>query len=271
MNNVLFRRGDQTFIDENVPLNDGQIIFNETDEAIYVDTLINNVVTRKRYGGGNLSRSDIDMALSTVSENPVANKILTELMLQKDEIIDDFGTAMAVTENEVPVGCKVAQTLNNDNIATRQTIAPIETTLTASQPYAIGEQFIYQGLLYKATAAIAQGGTIIIDGNCELADSVTEQINGLNNGLIGFFDTAHITDFTDFNITSYVATINCWVRVYLASSSNSECLVSIDGFNVMTIVPATSQTIRWSVPVKAGQTIAVTGNNSKVQTVIPFL
>jgi hypothetical protein len=48
MNNVLFRRGDQTFIDENVPLNDGQIIFNETDEAIYVDTLINGSVVRKR-------------------------------------------------------------------------------------------------------------------------------------------------------------------------------------------------------------------------------
>lgn len=63
--------------------------------------------------------------------------------------------------------------------ATKQMIAPIETTLTASQPYAIGEQFVYNGLLYKATAAIAQGGTITIDGNCEFAYSVTEQIGGL--------------------------------------------------------------------------------------------
>jgi hypothetical protein len=112
MNNVLFRRGDQTFIDENVPLNDGQIIFNETDEAIYVDTLINSSVVRKRYGGGNLSRSDIDMALSTTSENPVANKVLTELMLQKADVIDDLGTALAVTENGVPTGCKTIQGLN---------------------------------------------------------------------------------------------------------------------------------------------------------------
>ena len=121
MNNVLFRRGDQTFIDENVPLNDGQIIFNETDEAIYVDTLINNVVTRKRYGGGNLSRSDIDMALSDVSENPVANKVLTELMLQKADVIDDLATAVAVTENGVPVGCGSIKTLNTtvEDIVTR--------------------------------------------------------------------------------------------------------------------------------------------------------
>lgn len=121
MNNVLFRRGDQTFIDENVPLNDGQIIFNETDEAIYVDTLINGSVVRKRYGGGNLSRSDIDMALSTVSENPVANKVLTALMLQKADVIDDLATAVAVTENGIPVGCGSIKTLNTtvEDIVTR--------------------------------------------------------------------------------------------------------------------------------------------------------
>ena len=56
-------------------------------------------------------------------------------------------------------------------------IAPIEANLTsASQDYAIDEQFIYNGLLYKATAAIAQSSTIVIHGNVELADCVTEQI-----------------------------------------------------------------------------------------------
>jgi hypothetical protein len=74
MNNVLFRRGDQTFIDENVPLNDGQIIFNETDEAIYVDNTINGSVVRKRYAGGNLSRSDVDSTLSSSSTNPIQNQ-----------------------------------------------------------------------------------------------------------------------------------------------------------------------------------------------------
>jgi hypothetical protein len=102
MNNVLFRRGDQTFIDENVPLNDGQIIFNETDEAIYVDTLINGSVVRKRYGGGNLSRSDIDMALSTTSENPVANKVVadanTALQNEKIQRYDTLTLMKADTE-----------------------------------------------------------------------------------------------------------------------------------------------------------------------------
>ena len=57
-----------------------------------------------------------------------------------------------------------------------QMIAPIESTLVASKAYAVGDQFVYEGLLYKATAAIAEGGTITIGTNVSLADSVTEQI-----------------------------------------------------------------------------------------------
>ncbi len=58
----------------------------------------------------------------------------------------------------------------------QQMLAPIQLTLVASQAYSVENQFIYQGLLYKVTVAIASGGTIIIDGNCELADNVTNQI-----------------------------------------------------------------------------------------------
>ena len=58
-----------------------------------------------------------------------------------------------------------------------QMIAPVETSTTASQAYAIGEQFILNGVLYTATAAITAGGTITIGGNCTASDSVTEQIS----------------------------------------------------------------------------------------------
>ena len=56
-------------------------------------------------------------------------------------------------------------------------IAPVELSTTASQAYAIGEQFILNGTLYTATAAITAGGTITIDGNCTASDTVTEQIS----------------------------------------------------------------------------------------------
>lgn len=61
-------------------------------------------------------------------------------------------------------------------------IAPVETGATASQAYAIGEQFILNGTLYTATAAITAGGTITINGNCTASDSVTEQINNIKQG-----------------------------------------------------------------------------------------
>lgn len=63
-----------------------------------------------------------------------------------------------------------------------QMIAPVETSTTASQSYAIGEQFILNGTLYTATAAITAGGTITIGGNCTASDTVTEQINTIKQG-----------------------------------------------------------------------------------------
>jgi hypothetical protein len=112
MANVLFRRGTQEYINNNVPISDGQVVFNETDQAIYVDTPVNNVITRLRYGGGNLSRSDIDSALSDTSENPVQNKVITESVLQKTDVVNDYNTAVAVTATDIPVGCGVIKTAN---------------------------------------------------------------------------------------------------------------------------------------------------------------
>jgi hypothetical protein len=96
----------------------------------------------------------------------------------------------------------------------QQMIAPIQTTLTASKTYAVGEQFVYNGLLYKATATIAQGGAITIGGNCALADSVTEQLikkpsfsvlEGLAVGANGEF-TASETGFATFTFTVNINT-----------------------------------------------------------------
>lgn len=57
-------------------------------------------------------------------------------------------------------------------------IAPTEATTTASRRYEIGEQFILNGVLYTATAVIASGDSIIVNTNCDLSESITEQIDG---------------------------------------------------------------------------------------------
>ncbi len=51
-----------------------------------------------------------------------------------------------------------------------------EPTATASHAYAIGDFFIYNNTLYKATAAIAIGATIVPDTNCETTNVSTELI-----------------------------------------------------------------------------------------------
>jgi hypothetical protein len=124
MNNVLFRRGDQTFIDENVPLNDGQIIFNETDEAIYLDNTIGGTVVRKRYGGGNLSRSDVDSALSTSSTNPIQNQAVATALNGKAP------TSHASTATTYGVGtttnyghCKTINDLNKNAYANGEALS----------------------------------------------------------------------------------------------------------------------------------------------------
>lgn len=196
MNNVLFRRGNQTFIDKNVPLNDGQIIFNETDEAIYVDTLINGSVVRKRYGGGNLSRSDIDMALSTVSENPVANKVLTALMLQKADVIDDLGTALVVTKNGVPTGCKTIQGLNTKINTTQAQVSNSDDAYSSTRPYAVGELCIYNNVLYRCTTACS-AGSWATNQSCFTSDTLVRAVNGIND---------------NYNIKG-------WTKLYIANGS----------------------------------------------------
>lgn len=55
-----------------------------------------------------------------------------------------------------------------------------EPTATSSHTYAIGDYFIYNNTLYRATAAIPAGTTIVPDTNCETTNIVTE----LNNATV---------------------------------------------------------------------------------------
>jgi hypothetical protein len=61
-------------------------------------------------------------------------------------------------------------------------IAPVETN-PATNAYAVGKQLIFNGLLCKATSAIAVGDTLAVGTNLALSDNVVEQIYSLNQGL----------------------------------------------------------------------------------------
>jgi hypothetical protein len=189
MNNVLFRRGDQTFIDENVPLNDGQIIFNETDEAIYVDNTINGSVVRKRYGGGNLSRSDIDSALSTTSENPVQNKIITARINSLDASVDTINTKLHQVSN------------SNDAYST-------------TKAYSVGDLCIYNNILYRCITACS-AGSWATNQSCFTADTLTHALG------------TKISTPNNNNFKLYFP--NNWTNFYLRTEWLSNINVSANG------------------------------------------
>ena len=61
-------------------------------------------------------------------------------------------------------------------------IAPVQNTLSAANKnYAVGEQFLYDGHLYKVTSAITSGAQIVIGTNAVAAGTITEQIGDLND------------------------------------------------------------------------------------------
>lgn len=55
-------------------------------------------------------------------------------------------------------------------------IAPVEESEESAHAYAIGEQFMFNDILYKATAAIAEGDTITPGTNCSASDEVVKQL-----------------------------------------------------------------------------------------------
>lgn len=135
------------------PITAGQIITPGTNVTVS-DTVEKQIEDANAAIAGKVNTSDIANNLTTTA----AGKVL------------DARQGKALNDVLVP---KANQTV----IATRQ------TNLTASRAYKVGEQFIYNNVLYKATAAISSGGTINIGsgGNATTADNVTTQISKLAN------------------------------------------------------------------------------------------
>jgi len=63
-------------------------------------------------------------------------------------------------------------------------IATAEPTNISSHAYAIGDQFVYNGILYTATSAISVGSTIIPGTNCSISDTITEQIGNAGHTIL---------------------------------------------------------------------------------------
>ena len=70
-----------------------------------------------------------------------------------------------------------------DYAAAGKTIAPVENGTTAEGSYAVGEQFIREGVLYKAKTSITAGDALTLNTNYELADNLDTQIGNVKQAL----------------------------------------------------------------------------------------
>ena len=78
----------------------------------------------------------------------------------------------------------------------RALIAPNEASSTASAAHAAGSYFTYNNTLYRATADIAQGGTITPNTNC-VAVTVGGEVSELKSALeTSIGSTLNSADFT---------------------------------------------------------------------------
>lgn len=119
--------------------------------------------------------------------------------------------------------------------AENQSLAPIESSATASRNYSVGQQFVYNGLLYEATAAIASGGTITPGSNCART-TVAEELSALNDSLTNFMSvryqannaaTSYTFDaFHSFGVALVFTHYDVWAVYYDGSSARYSKLTS---------------------------------------------
>lgn len=147
--------------------------------------------------------SDIDY------DNSTSGLVATDVQAAIDEVYAETSANTGdISDLNTEVGAHDTAIVNLQTAisgkANESIIAPVEASLTASRAYAIGDQFIYSGTLYTATAAITAGGSIVIGGNCTASDSVTEQINAqptytfLASTNLGGWNLKTVTDLNQF-------------------------------------------------------------------------
>ena len=122
--------------------------------------------------------------------------------------------------------------------------ATVEPISTASQAYAVGDYFVYSGLLYKCTVAIAQGGTITPGTNCT-ATTAGAEISTLSQNLVHTLhgktcmDTSpylgHVVFSTPMKNTDYsiMLTPRCTVDQSANTSAYGPCVYNktVNGFD----------------------------------------
>lgn len=93
MASIIMKRGTSSEI-SSTPISDGQILFETDTKNIYIDEGSNRIEYRA-------TTIDIDAELSTTSENPVQNKVITTNMNDLEERVENGFDELSVDLNEL--------------------------------------------------------------------------------------------------------------------------------------------------------------------------
>ena len=157
--------------------------YNESAEA--VDTALFGAVT----DAGNASIAAGNAVDTANAASDAVDTVAADLVQEKAKIVV-LQTRVASMENEI-------DDVRSD--AEDAICAYNEPTATASHAYAIGDFFFYNDTLFKATAPIAIGDTIVANTNCV----ATNVMNEFSENKVG-----DLSDLTTTDKSSAVAAIN---------------------------------------------------------------
>lgn len=121
MSTVSFKRSANV---NEIPIVDGQLIFDETHNKIYMD----NGTDRLQYGGDVSLIEDVSYATSNNTFSSVGS---LNVFTQKLSVVDDKSDALAVTTPHIPLGCLAFQSTigNTDYSGVGNTISDSLVTL----------------------------------------------------------------------------------------------------------------------------------------------
>ena len=103
----------------------------------------------------------------------------THYNLKKPDL-SDLVKVSDLNDNFDTIDEKIYEAMQSGGSATGMIEQAVESSATSAHAYAVGEHFIYNDSLYRATAAIAVGDTITPGTNCA-AVTVTEELEGKKN------------------------------------------------------------------------------------------
>lgn len=173
------------------------------------------VGTDKRdWADTNQAFADIDAALyGAVDDVAQAETAISELQTRMstaeenitDNTADIAGLDTRLTTAEGAITSQQSQITDLRQDTEDMICAYNEASATSTHMYAIGDYFIYNDVLYKATQAIAIGDTIVPDTNCATTNVSSELLN-IRNDIPTTDEYMIVAPFCDFKEDSMTAT-----------------------------------------------------------------